>query len=232
MEMGRTDQRFHQANTIDQLIMKIKTIILDFDGTLVESVGIKDWAFETLFKEYPDHLDEIMKYHLSHNATVRFDKFRHIVEKILGQEYGGEIERKLSDEFSKLVFERIVQCPYVAGAEEFLDCFWSKIPLYLISVSPAEELERILRARDLSKYFKKTYAIPWVKTEAIKDIFKSENISAEEAVFIGDAFEDYQAARSTKVFFIGRDSHKSFHDANIPIYENMFDIKKSLVKNF
>jgi HAD superfamily hydrolase (TIGR01549 family) len=231
MEMGRTDQRSDRANTIDQLIMKIKTIILDFDGTIVESVGIKDWAFETLFKEYPEHLDEIMKYHLSHNATVRFKKFRYIVEKILGQEYGGEIERKLSDEFSKLVFEHIVQCPYVPGAEEFLDCFWSKIPLYLISVSPAEELERILKARDLNKYFRKIYAIPWVKTEAIKDILKSENISAEEAVFIGDAFEDYEAARSTNLFFIGRDSHKSFRGAKIPIYENMFDIKKSLVKN-
>jgi phosphoglycolate phosphatase-like HAD superfamily hydrolase len=211
--------------------MKIKTIILDFDGTIVESVGIKDWAFKTLFKEYPDHLDEIIKYHLSHNATVRFDKFRYIVEKILGQEYDEAIGRKLSDEFSKLVFERIVQCPYVSGADEFLNWFWNKIPLYLISASPAEELERILKARDLNKYFKNIYAIPWVKTEALKDILRSENISAEEAVFIGDAFEDYQAARSTDVFFIGRDSHKSFHGANIPIYENMFDIKKFLVKN-
>ncbi len=152
---------------IDWPIMNIKTIILDFDGTIVESVGIKDRAFETLFREYPDHLDEIMKYHLSHNATVRFDKFRYIVEKILGQEYGGETERKLSEAFSKLVFERIVQCPCVAGAEEFLDYFWSRIPLYLISVSPAEELERILKARDLNKYFEKIYAIPWVKKEAM-----------------------------------------------------------------
>ncbi len=215
---------------IDWPIMNIKTIILDFDGTIVESVGIKDRAFETLFREYPDHLDEIMKYHLSHNATVRFDKFRYIVEKILGQEYGGETERKLSEAFSKLVFERIVQCPYVRGAQEFLECFWGKIPLYLISVSPDEELERILKARDLNKYLKKIYAIPWVKKEAIQDILKSEKISSQEAVFIGDTFEDYQAARSAGVFFIGRDSHKSFHGADIPVYENMFDIKKFLVK--
>jgi beta-phosphoglucomutase len=230
MEMGRTDQRFYQSNAIDRLTMKIKAIILDFDGTIVESVGIKDWALETLFKKYPDHLDEIMKYHLSHNATVRFEKFRYIAEEILGQKYGREIERKLSDEFSKLVFERIVQCPYVLGAEEFLNCFWSKIPLYLISVSPAEELERILKARDLNKYFKKIYAIPWLKKDAIKEILNNENISGEEAVFIGDAFEDFQAAQSTNVFFIGRDSNKSFQDADIPIYKNMFEVKTLLFK--
>lgn len=230
MEMGRAHEGFYPSTAKGRLIMKIKTIILDFDGTIVESVGIKDWAFETLFKEYPDRLNEIMKYHLSHNATVRFDKFRYIVEKILGQEYDEEIERKLSAEFSKLVFERIVQCPYVAGAEEFLGCFWSKIPLYLISVSPTEELERILKARDLNKYFKNIYAIPWVKKEAITDILRSENISAKEAVFIGDAFEDYQAAQSTNVFFIGRNSHKSFHGVNIPIYENIFEIKNFLAR--
>jgi phosphoglycolate phosphatase-like HAD superfamily hydrolase len=210
--------------------MKIKTIILDFDGTIIESVGIKDWAFETLFKEYPDHLDEIMKYHLSHNATVRFEKFKYIAEEILGQKYGREIERKWSDEFSKLVFKRIVQCHYVSGAEEFLNWFSNKIPLYLVSASPAEELERILKARDLDKYFKKIFAIPWVKKDAIKEVLRKENISAEEAVFIGDAFEDYQAAQSTAVIFIGRESNKSFQDAKIPIYKNMSEIKTFLCK--
>lgn len=210
--------------------MKIKTIILDFDGTIVESVGIKDWAFKTLFKEYPDHLDEIMEYHLSHNATVRFEKFRHITENILGEEYSEGIEKKLSGKFSKLVFQRIVECPYVPGAEDFLNYFGDKVPLYLASASPVEELERIIETRGIKKYFKKIYAIPWVKTDIIKDILKSQNISPEKAVFIGDAFEDYQAAKSTDIFFIGRYSNKSFSDAHIPIYQDLFKIKHFLIQ--
>jgi phosphoglycolate phosphatase-like HAD superfamily hydrolase len=208
--------------------MKIKTIILDFDGTIVESVGIKDWAFETLFKEYPDHLDEITKYHLSHNATVRFEKFKYITEHILKEKYTEDVERNLSRRFSELVFKQIVECPYVSGAEDFLNYFWGKIPLYLASASPAEELERILKARNLEKYFKKIYAIPWMKKDVIKDILNNENIPPEEAVFIGDAFEDYQAAQSTNVFFIGRDSNKSFYSAEIPVYNGLFDIKTFL----
>ncbi len=205
--------------------MKIKTIILDFDGTIVESVGIKDWAFETLFKEYPDRLNEIMKYHLSHNATVRFEKFKYITENILGQRYDEEIERKLSSGFSKLVLERIVQCPYVPGAEEFLNYFEGKVPLYLISASPSEELERILKARNLSKYFKRIYAVPWVKTDAIQEILNKEGVSPEEAVFIGDAFEDYQAARLTNVAFIGRDSGKSFQGVRLNVFRDFIAIR-------
>ena len=210
--------------------MDVKTIILDFDGTIVESVGIKDEAFKILFNKYPEHLDRIMEYHLANNATVRFDKFKYITENILNQEYNEDTKRILSNRFSELVFKRIVECPYVNGAEEFLAHFWSRIPLYLASASPVEELGKILEARDLKKYFKNIYAIPWAKMDVIQDILKRENILPEEAVFIGDAFEDYRAAQSTGIFFIGRDSTKSFHGADISVYKDLLDIKISLHK--
>ena len=210
--------------------MDVKTIILDFDGTIVESVGIKDEAFKILFNKYPEHLDRIMEYHLANNATVRFDKFKYITENILNQEYNEDTKRILSNRFSELVFKRIVECPYVNGAEEFLEHFWSRIPLYLASASPVEELGKILEARDLKKYFENIYAIPWAKMDVIQDILKRENILPEEALFIGDAFEDYEASRLTNVFFIGRDSNKSFHGADIPIFKNMSDVKAFLLQ--
>ena len=209
--------------------MKYKVIILDFDGTIVESVGIKDEAFKTLFTKYPDKLDEITNYHLSHNATIRFEKFRHITKHILNQEYTEELERTLSRKFSDLVFQKIIECPYVHGAKDFLNCFWGRVPLYLASTSPADELDRILTARDIKKYFKNVYAIPWVKTDVIKDILNCEHIYPDEAVFVGDAFEDYRAARETGVHFIGRDSGKFIEKAAISIYPGMKDILKYLI---
>jgi len=215
----------------DSYLIPMKVIILDFDGTIIESVGIKDSAFKTLFSEYPEHLNRIMRYHLSNNATVRFDKFKHVIENILNQEYNEEKKRFLSRRFSDLVFEKIVECPYVRGAEDFLNYFREKVPIYLASASPLEELEEILETRDLKKYFKNVYAIPWIKMDVIQDILKRENIPSEEAVFIGDAFEDYEAARLTDVFFIGRNSGKSFHSADIPVYKNLSDIKEFLLQD-
>jgi phosphoglycolate phosphatase-like HAD superfamily hydrolase len=210
--------------------MRFKVIILDFDGTIVESVGIKDAAFEELFKAFPEHLNAIMEYHLSHNATVRFEKFEFIYENIFRLPYSKNIRECLSQEFSDLVFEKIVRCSFVLGAKEFLDYFWGKVPLYLASASPAEELIKIIEARDIKKYFQDVYAIPWVKTDVVGDILKREDVSLEEAVFIGDAFEDLEAARLTGISFIGRDSKKSFHGADIPLYENMFDIREFLFR--
>jgi len=208
--------------------MKFKAIILDFDGTIVESVGIKDRAFRELFKDYPDHLDEIMTYHLSHNATVRFEKFKYIIEKILKREYTEAVAEDLGRRFSELVFHKILECPYVEGALDFLEYFTIKVPLFLTSISPAAELGNILEARDLKKYFKKVYAVPWIKIDMIRDILQNERISPEEAVFIGDSDEDFKAAKETKIFFIGRDSQKPFSDANIPVYKDLAVIKTFL----
>ena len=150
--------------------MKFKVIIFDFDGVLLESVDIKDYAFKTLFQDYPEHLEEIMEYHLSNNAIVRFDKFKYITEKILHKSYDKGTEKELSNIFSDLVFRRLVECPFVNGAKEILDFLQDKIPIYIASRSPADELEKILEIRKLKKYFKEIYAVPWLKPNAIRDI--------------------------------------------------------------
>jgi phosphoglycolate phosphatase-like HAD superfamily hydrolase len=211
--------------------MRFKVIIFDFDGVLVESVDIKDLAFKRLFKQYPQHLDKIMDYHLSNNATIRFEKFRYITERILGKRYDEEAEKSLSNKFSSLVFKSLVDCPYVPGAKEILDCYWGKIPLYLASVSPADELDEVLEAKKLKRYFKRIYAVPWIKKEAIRDIINREDVSPKDIVFIGDSYEDFEAAQSTGIFFIGRNSGRSFHGARIQLFKDMFYIRDFLTES-
>jgi len=206
-----------------------RVIILDFDGTLVESVGIKDKAFRELFSDYPEHLDAIMAYHLAHNATVRFIKFKHITEYILRETYTPRREKKLSVRFFQLVFKQIIACPFVPGALDFLGYFYGKIPLYLVSISPAEEFDVILKARDLKRFFKDIYAVPWVKVDAINDILAKEKIARSEAVFIGDTQEDYDSALAAGVLFIGCNSGKFYSSAVDFLNKDMVGVKNSIL---
>lgn len=209
--------------------MRFKVILFDFDGVLVESVGIKDRAFKTLYEEYPEHLDKIMDYHLSNNATIRFEKFRYITENILGERYSEKTKESLSQKFSSLVLQSIIDCPYVPGAIEILDLYQDSLPLYVVSVSPADELDKILKAKKLNPYFKKIYAVPWIKKDAIQDIMEREHVAPEDVVFIGDSYEDFEAAQSAGVFFIGRDSGKPFHGARTPIFKDLFEVANFLI---
>jgi len=208
--------------------MDFKVVILDFDGVILESEGIKDWAFQELFKEHVHYLQEIMHYHLSHSATIRYEKFRYITEKILKQRYNQVQEQRLSREFSKLIFTKIIDCPLVPGVKDFLEDRYDQVPLYVASVNPADELREIMRLRDLRKYFKSVYASPWKKKQAIEEILKIESVSPQHTVFIGDSLEDYWAARDANVFFVGRNSGKSFQGADIPIFADFQEITKFL----
>ncbi|MGK5091530.1 HAD hydrolase-like protein [Deltaproteobacteria bacterium TL4] len=206
-----------------------KVILLDFDGVIIESVGIKDWAFEELYRGYPQHLSQIMEYHLSHNATIRFTKFHYIAEHILKERYDITKEQKLSKKFSDLVFRRIVQCPLVKGAKEFLDDFSEKVPLYLISISPEEELSKVLDERKLKKYFQQVYANPIKKSEVFQSILSQKGLTPLDAVYIGDTPEDYQAAVSTGIPFIGRKSKKEFPEGNFPVFSDLEEVRSFLI---
>jgi phosphoglycolate phosphatase-like HAD superfamily hydrolase len=208
--------------------MKYKAIVLDFDGTIVESTDIKDKAFRELFKGYPQHLDKIMEYHLSNNATIRYDKFKYITEKILGVEYTEQIRNKLSGEFSRQVFERIANASYVPGAIEFLDYFYGKTPMFIVSMSPAAELEEIIKKRCLEKYFKRIYAYPWLKKDAIEDIIKNEKVCEGEVVFIGDTLQDYKAALLSGVHFIGRKSDRPLDGKGVVACKDFAGIKSRI----
>lgn len=211
--------------------MKFKAIILDFDGTIVESVGIKDRAFARLFLSYPESLDQILEYHLSNNATIRYEKFKHIYINILKKEYNEDIGEALGAEFSDLIFQSILECPFVDGAEDFLKHFSKTSSLYLASISPEDELSRILKARKLTRYFSRIYAYPWIKTDVIKNIIAGENLKKDEILLIGDSFEDYSAADKTEISFIGRDSGKKFPVVSFPLFKDLFAAKEFILRN-
>jgi len=56
----------------------VKAIIFDFDGVILESVGVKKEAFRRLFQYYPEKVDEIVNYHMQQGGLSRYRKFQHI----------------------------------------------------------------------------------------------------------------------------------------------------------
>ncbi len=207
--------------------MPVKVILLDFDGVLVESNDIKDRAFEVVFADYPEHLPAIMDYH--HRTTlIRFEKFRYVYEHILKQPYTPAVEKRLAEQFSAFCIQEVINCPWVKGAQAFLDSFVSRYPLYVVSINPSQDLEAILKGRGIRKYFKGVYTVTSSKCSAIEEILKREHALPSEAVFIGDSRSDYESAKATQVPFIGRCSGQALMADNSPVFDDMDSISKYL----
>ena len=182
----------------------IKAVIFDFDGVLVESAEIKTEAFGQLFSTYPDKVHEIVEYHKRNMGISRYVKFRYFYENILGKKLSHDEEIELGEKFSQIVLEKILKAPFVGGALDFLDKYHKKIPLFIASGTPDNELQYIVEERGISRYFKEIHGTPRKKPEIVLDILSRYSLNAPEVVFVGDAESDLKASRETSVRFIAR----------------------------
>lgn len=182
----------------------IKAVIFDFDGVIAESVDIKSDAFAYLFKDHPQAVGEIVEYHLLHGGLSRLLKFDHIYNNILRKPLSENEKVELGRQFSDYVMDRVVKCPYVSGAKEFIEDYAAKLDLYIVSGTPQNEMRLIAEKRGLSKYFKGIFGSPEKKEQLIQKLIDSRGIKKEEVVFIGDSTEDYVGARTTGIKFVGR----------------------------
>jgi len=184
----------------------IKAIFFDFDGVILESVNIKGNVFKKLFEDYPEHLDEIMAYHLENGGVSRYDKFEYYYKNLLKKPLSSEEKQILANRFSELVMTEILKCPFVPGAEEFIRTHYKSRDLYIISGTPDAEIKEIAKARHLEKYFKGIFGSPTSKTDISNNILAKNNYQKNEVMFIGDAMSDYNAARNAEIIYIGRDN--------------------------
>jgi phosphoglycolate phosphatase-like HAD superfamily hydrolase len=190
----------------------IKVIILDFDGVVVESNDIKDRVFRKIFNRFPEHSEDLWQYHKKYMSVSRYDKFDYVLKQT-GRSGDIDFKNSLLTEFSESTLSLMRTVPFVQGAQDFLNELQGKIPLYLASVTPANDLEIILNALQIHSIFKKVYGCPpWNKSAAIKDILEREQQTPDRAVLIGDSYGDQRAAKETGIHFIGRDSGLGFEE--------------------
>lgn len=211
----------------------IKAIIFDFDGVLVESVDVKTKAFAKMFEEEGEEVvRKVTDYHLVNGGVSRVRKFEYYYEEILKRSLSDEKLEELCDTFSRLVIDEVINSPYVKGAEEFLDEFYSKLDFYVASGTPEEELREIVKCRGMEMYFKGVYGSPRQKSEIARKILLQNGYNSDEVVFIGDSITDLNGAQESGIRFIGRtvdSDHTLFADMGIKAIKDLSDLEKIIL---
>jgi phosphoglycolate phosphatase-like HAD superfamily hydrolase len=203
----------------------IKVLVLDFDGLLVESEEIKDTAFVEVFAAYPEHRKAIRRYVVSNRRVGRYVKFRHIAETLLGLPYTEADAKRIAADFSAYTRSRIIACPYVRGAPEFLACFDGRLPMYLASATPHDELVPIVDARGLARYFKRLFGAPAKKADVLREVMRAEGAAAAETLLVGDSLADLESAREVGAAFVGRNREDDFSTHDVPRFDDLVGIR-------
>mgnify|MGYP005651117151 FL=1 len=208
---------------------RIRAVILDFDGVLAESNGEKDSAFEEFFALYPKYAEAMRQYHKEHYTSSRVVKIAYYVEHLMERPGAQDLQDRMAGEFSHRVVDRVINCPEVPGAKSFLEEFSGVVPLYISSVTPQDELNRIVRARRIDMHIKEAFGNPpHTKVDAAEMILKREGLDAEEVAFVGDSASDYEVALQVGLRFLARDSGQSFPSADLELFADLHGVASRL----
>lgn len=171
--------------------MAIKCVIFDYDGVIVDSFHDMHAVHQILCEE------------LGYDCPADPEVFR----KMYGRDYTTlyvalGIPKELWEKGSAIYYREIIKRnpqPFSLIKEQ-LATLAKKFTLYVVSSTYLKEIETKLEQHHLRFYFKSIFARKhfterFRKIDAIKHILKTEGISADEAIFIGDRNVDYERSK-------------------------------------
>ena len=180
-------------------------IFLDFDGVIVESLAVKIQAFRTLYAPYGLEVEnKAVAYYVGHAGIPRGFRIRECHRAFLGRELLDAEVQELAARFGDLVEDGVVACDWVPGARAFLDRYHRALPLFVVSATPNEELQRIVERRGIADPFASIHGSPPDKTTTIAKLIEDHGLNASRLLMVGDGFADYRAATDNKIAFVGR----------------------------
>ena len=194
-----------------------KLCFWDFDGVIKESVEIKTQAYFSLFELFGFGVaSKVRKHHIANGGMSRFDKFP-IYLQWAGIEPTHDVLADYCAKYSQRVLQGVIDSPWVEGAEKYLRSNKHKQIFVLVSATPQDELEYIVKALNLVECFSRIYGAPTTKQDAIFKTIKHHNLDPSECLMIGDASADLKAASANQVPFLLRR-----HQSNAEIFSSYF----------
>ena len=195
------------CETVKQVLALLKEsqiVFWDFDGVIKDSVMVKSAGYEKLFLPFGvDVVKRVNEHHNAHGGISRYEKIP------LYLSWAGEPANPLQvqdfcDRFSDLVQQAVVDSPWVPGVCEYLSSHYADQCFVLITGTPQKEIEEILHALNITRYFRNVYGAPKAKTIMVKDVLERLSCPFEQALVIGDSGTDLEAAKNNNVAFLLR----------------------------
>ena len=185
-------------------IENYENIFWDFDGVIKDSLNIKTEAFYSLFIEFGrDSAKKIKKHHIQNSGISRFDKIPLYLEWS-NQDTSEKNVSLYIKKFKDLVVHKVIESPWVKGAEEYLNLNSFNQRFFIVTATPQEEIEYILERLNIIHLFFDIKGSPGTKAFSIDQSIKGYNLKKKKCLMIGDAKADLNAACKNKIDFVLR----------------------------
>ena len=201
----------------------IKTILWDFDGVILDSMPVRDAGFEQLFhSENPEAASKLLEYHKQNGGLSRYHKINYYYTELLKQQCSEELIQEKANEYSKFVEPKLInQELLIHETVNFIKSNYQSYSFHIVSGSDEKELNRICEKLKLSPYFKFILGSPTTKIKNIENLIVNEDLKKDETILIGDSINDYEAAISNNIHFLGY-NNSTLKDLKSPYFSGDF----------
>ncbi|WP_418637753.1 HAD family hydrolase [Winogradskyella sp.] len=199
---------------------QIKTIFWDFDGVLMNSNAIRDRGFLEVLKNYPKvEVNQLMSFHRINGGLSRYVKFRYFFEEIRGEKISDAEIQGWANKFSEIMLSLLVNKDLlIPETNRFVANNFQNYNMHIVSGSDGKELNKICFGVGISKYFNSIQGSPTPKNILVKDIINKEKYNKDECVLIGDSINDYEAANSNNIYFLGYNNELIEQKSNVNLH--------------
>jgi len=190
--------------SIDACLEKAQVIFFDFDGVIKESIPVKSDAFEELFLPYGvSTAKRVRNHHEENGGMSRYEKIP-LYLKWSGLDPSRENIDRFSDNFSKIVKNRVIKSEWVEPVKRYLDSFYNSKVFILVTATPEDEILEIVEKLGIRGYFHEVHGSPKSKVEVLQNVIKQMGVDPAQTYMVGDSVHDYAAAISNDVPFLLR----------------------------
>lgn len=184
-------------------MQRIKYLIFDFDGVILDSNTIKDNAFKYLYKNYGKKFTKyVYDFHIKNRGVSRFEKFKVFHLKYYNKKITKNKSDLLSKELEGIILKKILKCKYISGVKKFINLNYTNYSMSILSATPHEELNKICKEKKLDNYFKNIYGSPKSKDFYLNKIILKNKIKKNQILYFGDSDSDYLLSKKFKIQFV------------------------------
>lgn len=183
----------------------IKNILWDFDGVILDSMEVRDFGFQEIFKKYKaTDVKTLLEYHRLNGGLSRYVKIRYFFESILNKDITDSEVLEYATQFSDIMRRELTNSKnLIEDSVNFIKKNHTKFNFHIVSGSDQEELRFLCNELGIGDYFLSIHGSPTPKNTLVKDLLLKCNYKLIESCLVGDSLNDYEAAQVNNISFFG-----------------------------
>jgi HAD superfamily hydrolase (TIGR01549 family) len=177
---------------------------LDFDGVIMDSMGLKLDSYCHAFTGEGFAREDIRRLQLASAGLSRFKTIPFMYESLTGKPMPPDAIARALERFREHDEASREKMRLQDGAREFLDAAHARgIPMAIVTGTPQEVIDRTIDHFSLRGYFDQVCGSPGTKPAHLKRLTARAGVDPARCLYVGDAIMDEEAAQAVGFAFAG-----------------------------